>query len=294
MPISYPNRQTVIIALICITIIVGTLTYTNPKFLSQKNSWKNSNSIPIKNNNYYKTEASDLDWQNDFISLASTSDFVFNKDVEQKKDTPLTLTDKLGRDFFSRYVELKQNNLSGNQKSVESAMNQTLESAIKSAPTPNSYNISNLIVQNNSDSIALKQYGNNIGTIFMKNGPKTDPVTIASNALENENMALLEKIDPIISSYEKLTKAILVTPVPRPLLKSHLNLTNGLNSMLFVSQKLRNLEIDPLESMVALNVYTMARDSIESSLLEINNYFSLNNIYFVNSEPGILFATVPQ
>jgi hypothetical protein len=136
--------------------------------------------------------------------------------------------------------------------------------------------------------------GNTVGNIFAKSGPRSDPTTIASEAMEKEDPTILEKLRPVINSYDKMTKSILTTSVPRPLASYHLALINALSSMHFVSTGLQSLSTDPMQGMLALDQYVPARNSIGRALSDINNYFNKKEIYFTNLEPGFIFATVPQ
>lgn len=287
---SYPNRQTILIAVICILIVGGTLIYIRPELFSKKSTWKNLEISSVTNNSNVSTfgEANDSSWQKAFISVGSSSSATANK------NTPLTLTDQLSRDFFARYIELKQGNLSTDQKSVDTAMSQTIQSAVNSASKPKYYTISNLLISDNYNNESIRTYGNNIGTIFMKDGPRADPTTIANDALEKDDMTILKNLEPIILSYNKMLKATIATSVPRPLANSHLSLVNSLSSILFVSQELQKLSTDPVQSMLALDLFPSSKENLRLSLLSINNFFNNNKVYYKNNEPGILFSTVPQ
>jgi hypothetical protein len=295
---SYPHKQTLLIAIVCTLAVIGTVLYIRPQ-LSVKQNVQSNIEVAVKDEAEQKSAISDVsnpDWKKAFLTASTSTkpDVAKTGSGATSKAAPLTLTEQLSRDFFTNYAELKKNNQTSDTQSVQTAMNQTLSSAIASAPSPKTYNLSNVIISETSDSNSMKAYGNIIGTIFEQNGPKADPAVIATDALENNDMTLLLKIKPITASYEKMVKAVLAVSVPRPLANFHLRLVNGLSLMVFVSQGLEKISDDPMQSMVSLNIYTTAQDSIRSSLLSMNNYFDTNRIYFTNSEPGILFVTVPQ
>lgn len=289
---SYPNRQTIFIAIICVLAVGGVLVYIQPGLLHKKSTWKN---VEVVTNNKESLSQnfdtiSDSDWQKSFASSSQTT----KKTASSTDGTPITLTDKLGRDFFEKFALLKQGNLTSDQKTVETAMLETLKNTVNSASSPKYYTNANIIISDNYDNIMIRNYGNNIGNIFVKNAPKADPTTIVTEALEKEDMDILAKLDPVIASYKKITESILSTTVPRPLAKYHLDLANSVSAMLFVSQKSREFNSDPAQSIIGLDLYIPARDGIKKALREMNDYFDNNKIYYSNTEPGILFATVPK
>ncbi len=284
---SYPNRQTLIIAVICLGAVSATLLYIRPELLSQKSSWKNLEVKPktVIDTDKNLIELAESDWKKAFDLTSSTTDLT-------SKDKPLTITDQLGRDFFTKYVELRQNNLTTDDQSVAQAMDQTINSAMNIAPKAKTYSLTNIKINTSYTNDSLHVYGNTIGSIFAKNAPRVDPTLIASQALEQENSEVLDKLKPIVNSYDKLIKDIIITSVPAPLASYHLDLINSLSSMLFVSQELQYIISDPIRGVMALNQYVLAKENISKSLLNTNTYLNDKEVFFSNQEPGIFFATV--
>lgn len=288
----YPHKQTLFIGTISIAIIAGAIYYANPDFLIKKNAWlnvgaKENNTALVMSNIEYLP---DSDWKKSFANAPSVQ--AYTKSTTNKESE--TLTDRLGKDFFTRYVELRQNNLSGSEQSVKSAMDQTIDSAVTVAPKPKIFNASEIKVTENSDPASIRSYANNIASAFIKYGPRIDPTTIAVEALEKEDNSMIAKIKPITSSYNNLVKSVQTIFVPRSLSSQHLRLLNALNSMLFVSQGLEKVLEDPMQSMIALGMYNESKESIRSSLYSISNYLNKNTIYFDTNEPGIFFSTIPS
>lgn len=289
---SYPNRQTVVVAIVCIIAVGGVLAYIQPGLLHKKSSWKNVEVSP--NKSVVSTQnfdmLSDSDWQKSFASSSLTT-----KNLPTPiNSNPKTLTDRLGQDFFEKYVLLRQGNLTSDQKTVETAMLETLRNTVNYASGPTLYTNANINISDNYNDDTIRSYGNNLSGIFIKNAPKADPTSIVTEALENEDMDILVKLDPVITSYKKIVDAILATTVPRPLAKYHIDLANSVSTMLFVSQKSKELANDPTQSIIGLDLYIPARDGIKTSLLNMSEYFDNNKIYYSNNEQGIFFATVPK
>ena len=101
MAANYPHKQTIIIGAVCIIAIAAVAFY-----VYGKNTSDSDLSIQPSINNENDTLSTSTDWRKDFFTstttaiskLASTSD----------QNGPLTLTAEMSRDFFSRYIQLKQ------------------------------------------------------------------------------------------------------------------------------------------------------------------------------------------
>ena len=292
----HPHRQTVIITLVCALAVAGTATYAQ---------WaKPADEIPqavvhAPQNTLNDIPSSDS-WKQQFFLLATTT---LTKTKPAAKSTaadaePLTLTDQIGRNFFANYLELKQGNLTTDDKAVQSAMSYTLDKTVGSAPQPTLYTAQQIHITTLEDAASLRTFGNSVGAIFNTFGPRADAAQIATKAFEQNDMTLLKNIDPIILAYQQTIKSLLQIPVPASLADQDLTLINGLSSMLYVSQGLRIADKDPMQSLVALGTYATAQSIFQSALQNMKSYFSSRNIFFSADEPGIMFlsisASLPQ
>jgi hypothetical protein len=233
--------KNIFVLLICILVIFLTLLYTK----NTQNSYPKA-TVSVYNTKTPQEIITNSDWRKDFLTGSVTTN---KADQNSSKSTnvekPLTLTDKLGREFFTKYVELKQQNLADDQKNIASAMEQTLANALSDIPQIKKYTLKQLIISNKNDKESIKSYANSIGLVFIELWPTTDPAQIANEALESGDMKLLKNIEPLITSYDKIVKRLLITPVPKILASDHLDILNSASSLLNISQGLRSVETDP-------------------------------------------------
>jgi len=291
---TYPNghKQIIIISIVCVLVVIAAVIYVRPQLpYSQTATADSKIDVDADNLQDAATGTSDSDWKKLFNSTSSDS---FKTQTSTTTNEKLTLTDQFSRNFFTNYIELRQSNLTSDQASIQNTMGQLIDSTLNSAPQPKEYNLSNVSINNNASSDDLRKYGNDISSIFLEYGPRANPASIAGDALDQSDPNMLKKIDPIITSYDKMVKAAIATTVPRALAQDHLQLINALSAMLFVSQEFKQVFDDPMQGMVSLKLYTPAQDSIRASLLGMSDYFNNNRIYFTNAEPGIFLSTVPQ
>lgn len=287
----YPHKWTVIITIICALAVAGTAVYaqwTRPveKQLSAVVSSPSNDTAPIV--------ADSSSWKNQFfLAGSSTPPKTRASNSTVKEDSsPTTLTDQIGRDFFAHYIDLKQSNLTTDNTAVQSVVTNTLDKAVGGASQPKLYSSTDIRVSANEDAVSIRAYGNAVGTVFSLYAPRTDAATIASSAFEKGDMKLLAQIDPIITEYKKTISAMTQLPVPAPLAEQHLALTNGLSSMLYVSQGLRLADKDPMQSMVALGTYNTAITILRGALQGMKTYFDSRNVFFSGNEQGTMFLGV--
>lgn len=289
---SYLHKQTIVIAIICVVAVGGTALYVYSKPAPQISQPIAVDSPKIDTN---ITATSSSDWKKQFFDITGGTDAITGETsaTSTGSDKPLTLTDQMSRDFFARYIELKQNGLDTNTQLVQDTIDQTIANAQVASAQPQTYTRADLTISNDSSSQSIKDYGNIVGSIFLEYTPNQSPVDIASNAFDQNDMTILAQIDPVIASYKKISSLLVTTPVPQPLAEYHLDLINGINSIILVSQGLRNIEGDPAQSLISLGNYTDAQTTILNALLNIQTYFNTNNITFTSTEPGT-FITLMQ
>jgi len=287
----YPRKQTITIAIICILAVGFASAYA---FINTKNPKSQTISIDSSGTNGSTTTINNTDWKNQFLNISSSSDTTLgsNSNKTSELDSPTTLTDKLSRDFFARYIQLKQNSLDNNPQLVQDTIDETLANTQSSATSTKTYSENDITILTDSSNASIHSYANAVGDIFIKYGPTQNPVNIAYSAFDKNDMSLLAQIDPITSSLQKILSLLLVTPVPQNLSQNHLDLINGVSSMVYVSQGLRNIEGDPMQSMVSLSIYDTAQTKSMTALSNIKDYLQTNKITFTPSEPGLLFSSL--
>jgi hypothetical protein len=292
MAVYYPHKQTALIALICISAVSSTLTYVytqKPPVKPDSNTTAASPDISSSQN----TLATNDDWKKQFFGGSlGTPGTVLSKKTASSSPEDLTLTDELSRTLFSRFIQLKQNNLDSNQTLMAGAVDETLSSTVEKARKPKQYSLSDIKTTNELTDSAYHQYGNSVSSVLSANMPRGNAPTIVSKAFDGNNMALLSGITPLISGYQTTIKGLLALRVPQPLAQFHLDLINSISSFMFVSQGLQNIQKDPMQSIVSLGGFETAQDSMKNSLLTLKNYFLASKVTFAPTEPGSLFATV--
>ena len=86
-------------------------------------------------------------------------------DLTITKKEELTPTDIISRDFFAKYMELRQLGMSNDEASQEQIAARTAGNIV--LPQPKQYTLSDVLVKADDSKEAMRQYGNQISTVFI-------------------------------------------------------------------------------------------------------------------------------
>ena len=210
------------------------------------------------------------------------------KDITNKPEK-LTQIDMLGRDLFSRYMELKQAGISGDKGNQQDLAQEEVNKIILTQPKQ--YTLDEITVKSDSSIDSVKLYGDIVGGIFKKYTIHSrNEAVIAKDASDKNNPDILKELDPVISSYQNIVDNLVKTAVPQSMESLHLNLVNAMNTALFVSQSLRKSGVDPISGIQGVAQYQSAQTKLSSAFLAIRNYFLGINLKYPSTEAGFIFT----
>ena len=248
---------------------------------------ENKNNLSISNNDLSSSaeEDSDNDGSKDWEEILVGTDPKNPKDkpnsaksvatadltskTNQEKLEPIDL---ISREFFARYMELRQTGSSKDKQSQESLAQRTAGNIVLSQP--GKYELKDIITKPENDIESIRQYGKDITNIFQKNAVKArNEGIIAKEALETENLEILKEIDPSIESYKKIVNSLLALKVPKAVDTLHLDLINAMNGSLFVAKSLRNSGVNPIEGIQGVQYLPIVQKSLYDAINAIRSYF---------------------
>ena len=294
MSIHYPNRQTLIIAIVCAIAVLGTIMYVyteTPPQLPEQSSSNALSTNPPDISTFIATSSDD--WKKQFFGQ-STNNIVSlkNKPTNTSSEATSTLTDKLSQELFARFIQLKQQNLDGNSQLVQDVVNETVDNALQNSGQPQIYTTALIPTIDRPTQNDYMTYGNSVGAILYTYTPKTRATQVAKMAFDQNDMSVFSQIDPITASYQKMIQALLAVRTPSDMAASHIDLVNSVSTLLFISQSIRNTQGDATQAIIAIGSFNPALDTFKSALLRLQNGFYINSITFNNTDPGHLFATI--
>jgi hypothetical protein len=232
-------------------------------------------------------EGSD-DWKE--ILLASDKSGTSTvKDITKEQKESLTQTDIVARDFFSKFMVLRQTGTDQDKLSQADLVNQTVGKIM--LVQSKVYTVKDgIVVKEDSSADSIRQYGNEIGYIFKKNITNSrNEAEIAKDSLQKEDPEILKEIDPIILSYKNILDELIKISTPSSILNSHLNLINSMSSAIFIAESLRKSNIDPISGIQAVSLYPTTAQRLSNVLIAIRDSIKSLAITYNYQEGGYIF-----
>jgi type II secretory pathway pseudopilin PulG len=202
----------------------------------------------------------------------------------------LTLTDKFGRDIFSRYMELREAGLSSDPESQAEIVRSLIETGAFLV-YPKTYTEADIVVIDKHDSETVKEYGNQIGLIFQKNTISTrSEGAIVKDSLEKNDPKILTELDPIIESYRRIEGELKLVTVPRGAVQVHIDILNSMGLAIYTAESMKKSFVDPLIALQGVGKYQEASAKIFEAIRSLQTFFALSFVTFSPSEPGAIFG----
>jgi hypothetical protein len=277
------STKNVLIILVAIGL-VGTAFFV-AEYRNKKSElvFKNNPVEVIRDNNLNNS----VDWQsileaNDISTTSKSTDLTIPKEK-------LNSTDLLGRDFFAKYMELRQTGYANDKAGQEDLVGQVIQNGVMLA-SPKEYSIINIKTINDDGSEAIRKYANDAGLVFKTYSISSrNEAVIAKDALDKENPAILKELDPIIKSYKNILNGLLAVKAPQSMSKMHVDLINSVSSLVFIVEKLRVADVDPLAGVQAVARYTPTVQLFADAIINIKNKLISLGVKYTANESGTFF-----
>jgi hypothetical protein len=280
----YPRSQTFVTFVISGLFVAATAiaVYGFPQTKNQV-SYKNKAVEPIVN---VKTDQNfkEEEWQKSFFDQSDNKIDTkkANELASKNKKDPLTPTELLSRNFFTKFAELKQAGLANDANAIQSVTNQLVTESLNSVPDTKIYTLKDITsLPNSSDINSSKKYAEGLISILSAWLPETNEVEIAKSALESEDFSQLKKLDPIIANYKKVLNRLKALPVPERYAVKHLDLVNGLSSQVYNASVIRNVDKDALTALTGIGNELGTLKKLSNTIDDLQRSFSDEGIVFV-------------
>lgn len=207
-------------------------------------------------------------------------------------ERPDTLTGAVGVDMLKEVLESKYKGSLG--KTQEEILTEA-ESRIGQAATDELYYEKHITIDSNTDTDALRAYGNKVAEIaYMYEKPAYIEHELAwlQKAVETNDEEMLKDLDPIVASLKKMTEAMLATPVPETMVKEHLDLTNTYNALYIDTDAIQKVFSDPMYSAVRVRRYGDDAIGLHHALTNLYTKLVLNGVSWEEGEPAAALVEI--
>ncbi len=207
--------------------------------------------------------------------------------IAQKEN--LTQTDIMARDFFARYMELRQLGISENKINQEELIQEVMKNGIVIS-TPKLYTSKSILSSSASGKDAIKKYGNDIGKVFRQYSSNArNEVAIAKESIDKEDPEVLKELDPIIKNYKNIISGLLKVPAPQAVGNLHLRLVNSIYILQFNAELLKKSESDGVSALQGVSNYMSGAKEANEVFNALKNYFDDEGVFFDQGEAGAYF-----
>ena len=197
-------------------------------------------------------------------------------DEETSTTTVMTKTASLA-------AELATLSLPGDNLTDDSAL-QDLSARLAAESVDEQYTRNDIRITNNNDTENLRRYGNRVAEITFEYAPPAgteNEMVILNRAMSMNDTDTINKLQPIINSYEGMVSAMLVTEVPSNLVREHLSLINVYNAILNDLRAFHKVFEDALPAMTRLRRYQADTEAL---------YLAISNLYLKLDQNGIKWS----
>jgi len=206
----------------------------------------------------------------------------------------LTATDLFAQDFLTEYIRQKQTGAPLSE-SAQAALVDRLAGQVPSIQTPrySTRDFTN-IADGSSRPEDFQSYSNELAAIMSVYGqPGVEhELLILMSALKGGGEQELAKLDHTIASYQAVIDHYLTVRVPQEAVEHHLGLINALAATQASISALRNVLVDPILALSAVNTYLSSVEELVGELGDTSHLLTSQGVEFDGSELGSLFNSL--
>lgn len=273
------HKKIYAVAVICVGAIVSAFLLARKPDFSKIQSNQNLNLEHSGVELNTESTIENKDWGNLLAKIESPSK-TGGAEIDIPEDG--TLTARLARDLFSRYLTVAKSG-----QDIPEEESAKIIDAILASPeyTQGSRGVvyveSNLKIGPVSNTETIKKYADDVNRIF-KTGMDSIKAnegigTIINLALANQDETKIAKLDPFVIATRTVLKNLVSVNVPIDLVKLHLELVNSVSNVLSDLESMRETFNDPVRGFIGATKYPQDTDDTQIAIQKITSYY-LNKI----------------
>lgn len=186
-----------------------------------------------------------------------------------------TLTEQVSKEFFSRYIAAKQQNINVSQEEAALIAQSVIQNTYIT-PTIKLYTKKDITLNTDTSESSKKAYAQALSTAINKNSPKNiqNELVIFTQTLQNQKESDLLKLDIIIKGYRGIITDTLKIRVPSDTLANHLIYLNSLSAIMDDISYMRLIISDPIKAYAGFSNYQRDALKLKIVLENLEKYFA--------------------
>lgn len=177
--------------------------------------------------------------------------------VAETNLTDETLTERVSRDFFSRYLIAKQQNKDITPEEA-SLIAQQVVANIPAVIETKEYGIKDITITPDNSEQSRLAYAKQMSDVLVNNSPQFTETSleIVGRLIQNPTESDKKKLATILASYKTILSKTLTLAVPSTVVPEHLVYINTLSSIYSNLAEIEQLTNDPIRGYVAYSHYS--------------------------------------
>lgn len=168
-----------------------------------------------------------------------------------------TITDRVARDFFARYLLAKQQNTNITPEEAARIAGQVVVS-VPSTMQAKEYDVKDINITTDDSESTRLAYARQMSDILIQNYPNINEnqLEIVASMIKNPTTESREKFSTIMGSYQTIISQTLSLTVPKRVGPQHLVYLNTLSSVYSTLVNIQHIDNDPIQGYVAFSNYS--------------------------------------
>ncbi|MCA9365402.1 hypothetical protein KC723_00765 [Candidatus Kaiserbacteria bacterium] len=228
------------------------------------------------------------DWRDVLLDARPATVIKPNTETTEPYELPTTLTGQMGIEMIEGMLMSRMSGYAG--ISDDELSTELVEKAYQDVYY-DLYNSSDIIIVDDSD-IAIKVYANEAALILQgyDNTGNENAIDIYEDYINTEDPTRLDDLDPLITALNKLRDRYLNTPVPKSFAQAHTDLINVINAIAVDIDGFKQINVDPVVTLVRLQRYEVNVASLEVALQNMALTLEPHSDIFTADDPAFLFV----
>ncbi|MBI5405574.1 hypothetical protein HY972_00845 [Candidatus Kaiserbacteria bacterium] len=230
------------------------------------------------------------------IAVATSSPSAPDADGLPPAPAEGTLTNAFTKSFLSLYLAARQaaGGADLSEADMRNIANESIRSISSMVAIAPDYKSAKDITVSGSGRDALTAFATSAEAVFAKNRPDTSKseVEYLKDALEKNDATAFSSIASIAKAYRDAAAGLAMLPVPQELAADDLLLVNTMIRISGITSDFARVNDDPLATIVALEQYPDAAQSLATAFLHIREIYAATGVSLSAGAPGASFVNI--
>ncbi|MGM0482662.1 MAG: hypothetical protein ACQEP6_02250 [Patescibacteria group bacterium] len=221
------------------------------------------------------------------------------KRLRESSSSDLTVTEKFLTEIFNTLAE--EENLSDlnvedvdseiETEKYEAVMEEFMEKELKVMKSKH-FDLEDLDVKKNYSKKKVRDYGNEVGEIILRNSPGLDhQLDLFQDLVVNKDQQAKLDLIKISDGYKKIAEEVASVEVPEGVAQTHLDFVNGMRSSGSYIENMAQVKKDPILGLISAESYLkrVASGAPLEVSKELELFFEEEEVVYGPKDPGAAF-----